>query len=219
MKLFLDTAHLPDIEALVRLGIIDGVTTNPTSLSKETGDIKDILHRIIRLFPDGCISVEVTEDDPERVYQQAQAIAALGKNVWVKIPCHPHYYSVIHKLVQEGIKLNITLVFTLMQGLMMCKLGVSYISPFIGRSEDADGQPSTLLYELRDMIDTYGFHTHILAASLRTVQHVHEAVCAGAHVATLSPALFKQLINNPLTDMGMEKFARDWAERGITKFP
>ncbi len=219
MKIFLDTADIEDIKKWAQTGLIDGVTTNPTHLSNAGGNPKKVVLEICKLLPHGQISVEVTQVKPADVYAQAKAIAKLSKNVWVKIPCHADYYPVIKKLVDEDIKLNITLVFTLLQSLMMCKLGVYYISPFIGRLEDTDCDGMALLPELRQMIDFYGYETKILAASMRTVQHFHEAVLAGADAITMPVEIFEKAIANNLTDQGIQKFAKDWKKLGVKHFP
>lgn len=217
MKIFLDTADLESIKKLVPTGLIDGITTNPSNLSKISGDPKETIMQICKLLPAGHISVEVTEQDPEKLYQQAKVIAGLADNIWVKIPCHAHYYPVIKKLVQQGVKLNITLVFSLLQSVMMCKLGVYYISPFVGRLEQAGHDGVELLYQIRHMIDYYGFETKMLAASLRSVEHVQQAVLAGSDAATMAPTIFEQAIAHELTDKGMQTFAQDWQkiQRGV----
>ena len=219
MKIFLDTANLEGIKKWSSTGLIDGVTTNPTHLSKEGKNPKDQVLAICAVLPEGEISVEVTEQDPDAVYKQAKDIAALAENIIVKIPCHKDYYHVISRLVQEEVPLNITLVFTLVQGLMMAKLGVRYISPFIGRLDDIDADGIQLLPELREMVDEYGYDTGILAASLRHVRHVHDAILAGADVATVTPALFEKMIEHPLTDQGIKLFKADWEKLGIKQFP
>ena len=219
MKIFLDTAHIADIKKWVATGLIDGVTTNPSHLSKEGSDPKKHVLEICSLLPDGQISIEVTEKEPENVYKQAKLIAALSPNVVVKIPCHADYYEVINRLVKEGVKLNITLVFSLLQGLMMCKLGVAMISPFVGRLEDIKVDGINLLEQLCDMVDMYGYETEILAASLRSVEHFYKAVAAGVDIVTLPVAVFEQSIRHPLTDQGIIKFDADWKKLGITQFP
>ena len=219
MKIFLDTANLEGIKKWALTGLIDGVTTNPTHLSKEGRNPKDQILAICAALPEGEISVEVTEQDPDAVYKQARDIAALAENIVVKIPCHHHYFPVIKRLVDEEIPLNITLVFTLVQGLMMCKLGVRYISPFVGRLDDIDVNGIELLPEMREMVDEYGFDTGILAASLRSVQHVHDAILAGADAATISLPVFEKMIEHPLTDQGMQQFNADWAKLGVRQFP
>src|SRR5438477_1214481 len=148
MKIFLDTANTELITRWAQTGLIDGVTTNPTHLSKENTDPTQQILTICDILPTGIISVEITETDPESVYFQARKIASLSDNIAVKIPCHPDYYSIIKKLVEEGITLNITLVFSLTQGLMMAKLGVAYISPFIGRLDDTGADGIELIHNL-----------------------------------------------------------------------
>jgi len=219
MKIFLDTPHLPSIKKWASTGLIDGVTTNPSSLSNEGGDLKKKILEICALLPEGHISVEVTYTDANQVYKQAKEIAELADNIWVKIPCHANYYEVIKKLVKEETKLNITLVFTVLQSLMMCKLGAYYISPFVGRWEDIDVDGMAFIPQMRDMIDFYGFETKILAASIRSIQNFHDAMLAGADAITIPLDVFEKAISNPLTDQGMEKFNKDWQKLGIKQFP
>ena len=219
MDIFLDTAHIPSIKKQIATGLINGVTTNPSLLSKEGSDPKSVIKEICALFPHGAISVEVTQHEPEDVYKQAKEIAQLGSNVVVKIPCHSIYYPVIHKLVKDGVKINVTLVFTLMQGLMMSKLGVAYISPFVGRWDDVDVDGIILLEELRHMINEYGYNTKILAASIRSLRHFHQAIVAGADVVTLPIEVFEKSMDHMLTDQGIAKFNADWQKLGIKSFP
>ncbi len=219
MKIFLDTADLEAIKKWSKTGIVDGVTSNPSHLSKAGGDpVKQVLE-IATVMQGKDVSVEVTEKKPADVYKQAKEIAKLADNIVVKIPCHVQYYPVITKLVEDGVKLNITLVFTLIQGLMMCKLGVKYISPFIGRWDDIDVDGIDILNEMRLMVDQYEYSTQILAASLRTVRHVHDAILAGADVATMPIDVLEKITAHPLTDRGMIKFDQDWQKLNITKFP
>jgi transaldolase len=220
MKIFLDTADRGAIQNWVSTGLIDGVTTNPTLLSKEGGDPKKVIQDICELLSDGDVSVEVTQIEPDAVYKQAKEIASIAENVVVKIPCHPNYYRVIKKLVEEDIAINATLIFTLIQGLVMCKLGVTYISPFVGRLDDIDVEGIDLLYELREMMDHYNFvATELLAASIRDVRHFHKAISAQADIATIPVDVFEKSMHNPLTEQGMEKFLIDWKKLGITQFP
>jgi transaldolase len=219
MKIFLDTADVARIKKLMATGVIDGITTNPSNLSTAQGNPKEIILEICQLFPEGQMSVEVTEIDPEKVYAQAKNISALSKNIWVKIPCHERYYPIIKRLVDEKVKLNITLVFSVLQALMMCKLGVYYISPFIGRWEDLDVDGMQYIPEIRQIIDYYGFETKILAASIRTVQQMHEVLLAGVDAVTIAPDIFEKTITHHLTDQGIEKFAKDWAKLGVRQFP
>ena len=164
MKLFLDSANSDEIIRWNKTGLLDGVTTNPTNVVKEGGTPKETIAKVLQAMPDKDVSVEVTEIEPDKVYAQAKRIVALGNNVVVKIPCHIDYYSVITQLVSEGVNINITLLFTVMQGLHMCKLGVKYISPFMARSDDIAMDGVLLLQELRAMTDQYHFSTEILAA-------------------------------------------------------
>ena len=219
MKIFLDTANVAAIKKWSATGLIDGITTNPTNLSKEGGNPKKIVLDICKILPEGHISIEITNHEPKKVYEQAKAISKLAKNVWVKIPCHAQYYEIIQRLVDEEVKLNITLVFTVLQSLMMCKLGVYYISPFVGRWDDIDVDGMAFIPQIREMIDFYGYETKILAASIRGVQNFHEAITAGADAITVPVAVFEKSLSNPLTDSGIEKFTSDWKKLGIKQFP
>lgn len=213
MKLFIDTASIAEIVSAIEHFHIDGVTTNPTHVSHESGNSDEIIDKIITLFPKGIISVEVTETDPEAIYQQAHAIKKLGKNVLVKIPCHPPYFSVIKQLVDEGIALNITLIFSLEQAWLMAKWGVAYISPFIGRLEDSGIPAIYLIKEIKCMLEQYDFTTQLLVASVRSVEHLHEALLVGADAITLPPLLLKRVFVHPLTTQGMMQFINDWNQK------
>lgn len=217
MKLFLDSANIEDIRAWAYL--IDGVTTNPSHLAHENKDPKKQILEICSLLPNKDISVEVTLAEPKALAEQARAIAKLAPNVVVKIPCHQPYYPVIAQLVREGIKINVTLVFTLVQSLFMCKLGVKYISPFIGRWDDIDVEGVNILFELRSMVDHYSYSTQILAASIRSIRHLHEAILAGADVATVPTAVLEKSSQHILTKEGMATFNADWNKLGNPKFP
>jgi transaldolase len=219
MKIFLDTADIHAISSWKTTGLIDGVTTNPTHISKVNGSPKKTVLEICKLLPQGDISVEVTETSAAGVYKQAHALAKLAKNIIVKIPCHRDYYAVIAKLADEGVKINITLVFSLIQGLMMSKLGVQYISPFVGRWDDIDQDGVALLFQLRQMIDEYAYSTEVLAASLRHVPHIHQAIMAGADAITVPPDVLAKATDHLLTDKGMELFAHDWKKLGVKQFP
>jgi transaldolase len=219
MKIFIDSADVTAITVWKDTGLIDGITTNPTNLSKVGGNPVTIIKAICSLLSEGDISVEITEKDPEKVYLQAKKIAAIAPNIVVKIPCHRDYYAIIKKLVAEGVAINITLVFTLIQGILMSKLGVRYISPFIGRWDELDVDGIELLYELRSAIDQYQYATQILAASLRTVRHVHEALCAGVDVITVPISILEKMTTHPLTTNGMAHFDADWQKLNATNFP
>jgi transaldolase len=219
MKIFLDTANISLIEQLLPTGLVDGVTTNPTLLSKKGGDPTQQVRAISALLPQGAISVEVTETDAHAMYEQAKKIKALADNIVVKIPCHYDYYWVIKKLVQEGVALNITLVFSVAQGVMMSQLGVEYISPFIGRLDDEGGDGLQLVEQLRYVIDRNALSTKILAASVRNKDHFEGALLAGADCITLAPALLHDLCTHSLTNKGIAQFSQDWGSLTIKNFP
>lgn len=219
MKIFLDTANLAAIEKWAVKGILDGITTNPTLLSREGGDPVENIKEICAVMMDMDVSVEVTETDPDKLYKQAKEIAKLAKNVVVKVPCYKDYYVTIRKLIAEGIPLNITLVFSLAQSLMMCKLGVRYISPFIGRLNDIGDDGAALLYNIRNMIDGYGYETQMLAASIRGVHDLNDAIMAGSDVATVPVDVLEKATEHVLTDKGMKLFTADWKKLGIKQFP
>jgi transaldolase len=220
VKIFLDTADVQEIRKWVVTGIIDGVTTNPTHMSSAGSDPKKIIKEICACLPHGVVSVEVTEVEPDAVYRQARLISALAHNIVVKIPCDVRYYEVIQRLVQEGIPLNITLVFTVAQGLAMCKLGVEYISPFVGRLEDVKKNSGIeLVKDLVHMKRTYAFKTQILAASIRTVDQITCVVQAEADCITVPVGVLSQALMHELTEKGIKKFLADWKKLGITKFP
>lgn len=219
MKIFLDTANVNDIRAWSERGIVDGVTTNPTHLSKYGGDPRSVVEQICALLPEGDISVEVTQHEPNKVYEQARAIARIASNVIVKIPCHVRYYATIKRLVSEGIRLNITLVFSVAQGLAMAKLGVQYISPFMGRLDDIGQDGLLVVRTIHQMIKAYGYTSQTLAASVRTIDHIQAVIALGVPAITLPVALLEQATAHALTDKGMALFDADWQKLAIDRFP
>lgn len=213
MKLFLDTANREMIKKWVATGIIDGVTTNPTLLSKEGPNTKEVLLDICKMV-DGDVSIEVVKKEPADVYKQAKEIAALAENVVVKIPFAVEYLPVIKRLVGEGVHVNVTLIFSLMQALLVAKLDVAYISPFVGRLDDIDGSGIGLVADLVQMVDKYSFSSQILAASIRHVKHLNDVITIGADVATVPPSLLDQMVVHPLTEKGIKIFDQDWQKLG-----
>lgn len=209
MKIFLDTANYQEIKKWVATGLVDGVTTNPTLLSKESSDIKKNLLDICALV-EGDVSIEVVEKTPEAVYQQALQIAQLADNVVVKIPFHVEYLPVIKKLVEQDIKLNITLVFSALQALMVAKLGVYIISPFVGRVDDTGVDGMDLVAEIMDIKHMYEFDTQILAASIRSIAHWKAAALTGADIVTLPASILEKAMYHPLTEQGIAMFDADW---------
>jgi len=213
MKIFLDTANRELIKKWVATGLIDGVTTNPTLLSKEGGDIKQALRDICSMVP-GPVSIEVIEKDPAAVLAQAREIAKFAKNVVVKIPFAEQYLPIIKTAVDEGIRINATLIFTPIQALLMAKLGVEFISPFVGRWDDIGVEGVGLLEEVVTVKDLYNYSSQILAASIRSVLHWQTIAKTGVDVITLPPAVFAQAMKHPLTERGIEMFDADWKKLG-----
>lgn len=219
IKFFLDTADIACLEHWKKTGIIHGVTTNPSNLSKAGGNPLQNIKTIIELFKDGDVSVQVTETESKKIYEQALKIKDLGKNVVVKIPCSFDYFPIIERLSKEGIRTNITLLFSPLQATIMANFGVTYISPFIGRLEDNNQDGILLIKQIKEMYQRHEYKTEILAASLRTVTHVQDAILAGATVVTLPPLLCEQMVNNHLTDQGIMKFLCDWKTLNTDQFP
>lgn len=209
MKFFLDTANVEEIKHINELGIVDGVTTNPTIIAKEGKDFETVIKEICSIV-DGPVSAEVTGLKTEEMVQEAREIAKWADNVVIKIPMTEDGLRAVNILSKEGIKTNVTLVFSLSQGLSAIKAGATFISPFVGRLEDIGTDPYLLLEDLRNAIDFYGYDTEIIAASIRTQPHLEESIRRGAHIATIPGTLFEKLYQHPLTDAGIETFLKDW---------
>jgi transaldolase len=219
MQFFLDTAHKELIKRWYDTGLVDGITTNPTHLSKEGGDPLTLVREICAMVPMLPVSIEITQAEPNQAYEQAKKIAKIANNVIVKIPCSVNYVPVIKRLVDEDIPVNVTLVFSVAQGLCMAKLGATYISPFVGRLDDIDENGMAVIEDLRVIFNEYGYESQILAASLRSVSHLHQAALAGADIATVPPAILEQALSHPLSDKGIATFLADWQKLGISEFP
>jgi transaldolase len=218
MKIFLDTANVETIKKWVDTGLIDGVTTNPTLLAKEGSSPENILRNICSIVQ-GPVSIEVTEKEPEKIYKQACDIAKFSQNVVVKIPCVQEYLTVINRLVKNNIKLNITLIFSTTQALIAEKLGVTYISPFLGRWDDIGSDGIEIIEEIVTLKSNYlNFTSEIIAASVRSVIHFKKIALAGADIITVPSTVLEQAIKHPLTDKGIILFDNDWNKLGITKF-
>ena len=209
MKFFIDTADLDEIREANDMGVLDGVTTNPTHVSKEEGSFEDIILKICQMV-DGPVSAEVVETDHEEMIKEARKISKIHENVVVKIPITLDGLKTIKACSDEGIRTNVTLCFSANQALMAAKAGASYISPFLGRLDDIGHVGMDLIATIRQIYDNYGFQTEILAASLRHPLHVIDAALAGADVSTLPPDVLKKLLAHPLTDSGLERFLNDW---------
>jgi transaldolase len=213
MKLFLDTADLSDIRWASQAGLIDGVTTNPTLLSKHAGDVdpQNVLQEICSLV-DGPVSAEVVAVDPDGMYTEGRELAKLADNIVVKIPMLEDGMIATRKLVADGVKVNVTLAFSSVQCLLAAKAGATYVSPFLGRLDDIGHDAMEIVRETRQIYDNYGMETEILAASIRHPRHVAEAALVGADVATMPTAVLKKLLLHPLTDRGLDQFLNDWSK-------
>lgn len=209
MKFFLDTADVSAIKRINELGVVDGVTTNPTIISREGRDFETVIKDICQIV-DGPVSAEVTGVTAEEMITEARDIAKWADNIVVKIPMTMEGLKAVNVLSKENIKTNVTLIFTVSQGLMAIKAGATFISPFVGRLEDIGTDAYQLISDLREIIDCYGFDTEIIAASIRNTVHVENVAKRGAHIATIPDAVFDKMTKHPLTDSGLTQFMQDW---------
>ena len=209
MQIFLDTADVKEIRELASLGLVDGVTTNPSLIAKEGRPFREIVDEIIRTV-DGPISLEVVSTEAQGMLSEARDLSKIHANVVVKIPLIAEGLKAVKQLTLEGIKTNVTLCFSASQALLAAKAGASYISPFVGRLDDICDVGMDLVRQIVTIYANYGFPTKVLAASLRSPVHFVDAAMVGAHVCTLPPAVLRQLMKHPLTDIGLERFLKDW---------
>lgn len=209
MKFFLDTADVSAIKTINELGVVDGVTTNPTIISREGRDFETVIKEICQIV-DGPVSAEVTGVTAEEMITEARDIAKWADNIVVKIPMTMEGLKAVNVLSKENIKTNVTLIFTVSQGLMAIKAGATFISPFVGRLEDIGTDAYQLISDLREIIDFYGFDTEIIAASIRNTVHVENVAKRGAHIATIPDTVFDKMTKHPLTDSGLTQFMQDW---------
>ena len=216
MKLFIDSGNIKDIEALVAIGIIDGVTTNPTLLAKEPGDYRENLKKICQIVQ-GPVSGEVTAVDVAGMLQQGREIAKIDQHMIVKVPLTRAGIQACKELSGEGIRVNVTLCFSAAQALLAAKAGATYISPFVGRLDDVGTDGMGLIREIVEIYNNYDFATEILVASTRNPIHIIEAARMGADICTCPPAVIDQLFNHPLTNIGLEKFLKDWEKSQAVK--
>jgi len=215
MKFFLDSASLVEIREAASQGLIDGVTTNPSLIAKERIDFRKRIEEICQVV-DGPISAEVIATDYEGMLQEGTSLAKLHKNVVVKLPMTPEGIRVTHRLSQEGIHVNVTLIFSAAQALLAAKAGATYVSPFIGRLDDVGQFGLGLIDEIVTIFSNYSFATEVLVASIRSPLHVIEAAKIGAGVATMPFSVLQQLFKHPLTDMGLAKFLSDWEKSKVS---
>lgn len=211
MKIFADTANVEDIKQINELGIIDGVTTNPTLVAREGKDWESVEKQICEIV-DGPVSAEVTAREAPAMVEQARVLSKWADNIVVKIPMTAEGLKAVKVLSQEGIKTNVTLVFSAMQGLLAAKAGATYVSPFLGRLDDIGADGVEVVQKLRQIFDNYGYRTEIIAASIRNYQHVEQVALAGCDIATIPAKILVKLWKHPLTDQGLVAFEKDWAE-------
>ncbi len=209
MKIFLDTGSIDEVRQAASLGVIDGVTTNPSLIAKETGEFKDIVLELCKIV-DGPVSAEVVATDTEGMLREGRALAKIHKHVVVKIPMLPAGLRAISLLKKDGIRTNCTLVFSANQALLAAKAGATMVSPFIGRLDDASMNGMDLVRDICAIYANYDFETEVLTASIRHPMHVVEAALAGSDIATMPHKVFEQMMKHPLTDIGLERFLADW---------
>jgi transaldolase len=214
MKIFLDTANIESIKRYNDMGAVDGVTTNPTLLSKEKGHPAEIMREITKLIK-GPVSLEVVGIETDGMIEEAHRLTKFGSNVVVKIPMIPEGLKAVRQLREEGIKTNVTLIFSSNQALLAAKAGASYVSPFIGRIDDIGHDGMEIIKEIVQIFANYKFDTEVLVASVRHPVHVVEAAKIGAHIVTLPPEILGKMMLHPLTEKGLNSFLSDWEK--ITK--
>lgn len=215
MKFFVDTADTAEIRDLAETGLLDGVTTNPSLILKAGRPMLEVIAEICDLV-DGPVSAEVTATEAEAMIAEGSRLAAIADNIAIKLPLTLDGLKACRVLSEDGHMVNVTLCFSANQALLAAKAGASFISPFIGRLDDINLDGLDLIREIRVIYDNYGFETEILAASIRSANHVKECALIGADVATVPPAVLKGLVRHPLTDKGLEQFLSDWAKTGQT---
>ena len=215
MKFFVDTAEIEEIRGLAASGLLDGVTTNPSLIMKSGRDITEVTREICDLV-DGPVSAEVTATEADAMVAEGRTLARIADNIAVKVPLTWDGLRACKTLSDAGHMVNVTLCFSAGQALMAAKAGATFVSPFIGRLDDIGLDGMQLIADIRQIYDTYLFETQILAASIRTVNHVQDAAKTGADVATMPPAVMKKLAEHPLTDKGLDAFLKDWARTGQT---
>lgn len=212
MKFFIDTANIDEIKKGVEMGLVDGVTTNPSLIAKEDKPFEEIIGEICKIV-DGPISAEVVSLDSDGMIEEARKLAKIHDNIVIKIPMIIEGIKAVKKLTAEGIKTNVTLVFSSVQALLAAKVGATFVSPFVGRLDDIGAPSMDLIGDIVNIYDNYGYQSEIIVASIRSPQHVMDAALIGADIATIPLKVITQLAKHPLTDIGMEQFLADWEKR------
>ncbi len=210
MKFFLDTANLDEIRQAAALGVLDGITTNPTLVAKEKRPFREHILEICEIVKNGVVNAEVVCTDTEGMVREGRELASWHPNIVVKVPMTPDGVRAMNVLTREGIRINVTLVFSPTQALIIAKAGAYFVSPFLGRLDDIAQDGLQLVREILQIYRAYNFETQVLAASLRHPMHVVEAAKMGAHIGTMPFKVFEQLFKHPLTDRGLEAFLKDW---------
>lgn len=214
MKIFLDTANLASIKTFVDMGVLDGITTNPTLIAKENREFGDLVADLLKIVP-GPVNLEVISQESEGMVLEGHDLAALGPNVVVKCPMTTDGLKAVRRLHKDGIKTNVTLIFSPNQALLAAKAGADYASPFIGRLDDAGHEGMKIIEDILAIYRNYDFGTQVLVASIRHPVHVVDAAKLGAHVATMPPDVLDKMIKHPLTDIGLKRFLDDWQKAGL----
>jgi transaldolase len=209
MKFFIDTANIEEIKDALSMGMVDGVTTNPSLIAKEKGNFKDIINEICKIV-DGPISAEVISTDTEGMVSEARPLASISENIVIKIPMTIDGIKATRILSSEGIKTNVTLVFSPLQALMAAKAGATYVSPFIGRLDDLSQDGLILVEQIVDIYNNYAYNTEVIVASIRNPLHVLESALLGADIATIPYNVLSKLASHPMTDIGLKAFLNDW---------
>jgi transaldolase len=213
MKFFIDTANLEEIRKANELGLLDGVTTNPSLVSKEGREFKPLIKEICDIV-DGPVSAEVVSTDSDGMVKEARELSKLADNIVVKIPLVKEGLKAVKILSVEGVKVNVTLCFSAVQALMAAKAGATYISPFVGRLDDIGHIGMEIVEQILSIYENYGYDTEVIVASIRNPLHVLDAALMGADIATIPFKVMEQLIRHPLTDIGLERFLADWKKKG-----
>jgi transaldolase len=211
VKLFLDTANLDEIREINSWGVLSGVTTNPTLVGKEGADPVQLWKEILTEV-EGDVSLETTEPEADKMYEEGKYLASMGPNAVVKVPMTPDGLKAGRRLVGDGVRINVTLVFSPAQAILAAEIGAYIVSPFLGRIDDAAADGMHALRQICDIYEIQGYETKVLAASLRHPMHIVDAALSGADIATMPYDVFTKLVKHPLTDAGLEKFLSDWAE-------
>jgi transaldolase len=209
MKFFIDTANVKEIREAASLGVVDGVTTNPSLVSKEGRDFKQVITEICSIV-DGPISAEAVSLEADEMVAEGTELARMHKNIVVKLPMTREGLKATKILAEKGVRVNMTLVFSPAQALLAAKVGAAYVSPFVGRLDDISHYGMDLVRQVVTIFDNYGYPTEVIVASVRNPLHVVDAALAGAHIATIPFSVIDQIVKHPLTDIGIEKFLADW---------